>query len=339
MRFEDRYDRQQLFREIGKAGQTRIGEASIAIVGLGALGTIEASLLARAGVGRLRLIDRDFVESSNLQRQVLFDEADAAAGMPKADAAKRHLEAANSDVALEARAVELNPGNVAELLGDVDVVVDGSDNFEVRYLINDHQVRGGKPWVYAAAVGATGLLMPVLPGTTPCLRCVFEEPPPPGAADTCDTAGVLGPTTATVGALAALEALKIVAGRRDAVRRGLLQLELWSNDLRDVPLTAPREDCPCCGGRAFPFLAAAGRATTSLCGRDAVQVLPTRAGFDYAAVRTRVKQARTVEDNGFLIRFADGDLRVTLFRDGRAIVKGTTDAATARSLYDRVIGS
>lgn len=337
----DRYARQSLVREIGRAGQEAIGRARVAIVGIGALGCQEAALLARAGIGTLRLIDRDFVELTNLQRQILYTEQDAAAALPKAEAARAHLQAANGDIAIEAVAEDLEPANAQRHLGDVDLVVDGSDNFEVRYLVNDFCVKTGKPWVYAAAVGATGLLMPVIPGTTPCLRCLFEEPPGAGSADTCDTVGVLGPNTSTVASLAAMEALKIAAGRLDAVRRGLLQLDLWENDLRAVAIDAPRADCPCCGKRRFPYLdPRTASVTTSLCGRDAVQVKPAASkAFDFAAVAKRLAAALPVEDNGYLLRFTADGCQISLFRDGRAIVKGTADPAAARALYARTVGS
>ncbi len=341
---DPRYSRQVLYRQIGRAGQERLRTARIAIVGIGALGTVEATILARAGVGTLRLIDRDFVELSNLQRQVLFDEQDARTAMPKAAAAKRHLSAANSTITIDDRSTEVNAATIESLLTDVDVVVDGADNFEVRYLVNDFCVRAKKPWVYAAAVGTTGLLMPILPGTTPCLRCVFEEPPPAGTAATCDTSGVLGSTTATVGALAALEAIKFATGRIDSIRRGLLELELWDNEIRDVGLAGPRDDCPCCAHRNFPFLSTrGGGAATSLCGRDAIQVVPTAVGaFDFESVRARLAKAFAVVDNGFLLRFPFEGRQVTLFRDGRAIVQGLNgidDAALARSIYSRTIGA
>lgn len=336
----DRYARQSLYREIGPEGQRRIGEARVAIVGVGALGCQEAALLARAGVGRLRLIDRDLVDLTNLQRQILFTEEDAEAARPKASAAKAHLAAANSAIEIEARDEDLTARNVDGLLGGCDVIVDGSDNFEVRYLVNDHAVRAGVPWVYAAAVGATGLLMPVLPGDTPCLRCLFEDLPPAGSSETCDTAGVLGSTTATVGALAALEALKIAAGRRDAVRRGLLQLDLWGNEVRPLRVAAPRPDCPCCGRREFPFLTEPkGRPAAHLCGRDAVQVSAPEAGVDLDSVRRRIRAGGPGEDLGIVLRFRDGPLDVTVFADGRAIVRGTTDPARARAAYSRFVGA
>lgn len=336
----NRYARQQLYREIGSAGQAGIASSSIAVVGVGALGCQAAAILARAGVGELRLIDRDLVEITNLQRQVLYTEHDAATEAPKASAARRHLLAANSAIDIVAHDVHLAADNIDEVLAGVTVVVDGTDNFEVRYLLNDWAVRAAVPWIYAAAIGASGLLMPVIPGETACLRCVFEDLPPAGSADTCDTAGVLGSTTSTVGALAALEALKVAAGRRDAVRHGLLQLDLWGNDLRAVDIAGPRPDCPCCGARQFPFLEATDRATTALCGRDAIQVSPPRRlGFPFDQVKARIIAATHVEDRGILIRFAVDDIGVTLFRDGRAILRGTDDPLRARTIYDRFIGS
>ncbi len=338
---DDRYVRQAMFREIGAERQARIGAATAAVVGIGALGCQEAALLARAGVGRLILIDRDFVERTNLQRQILFDESDAAQMLPKADAARRHLAAANGDIRIDAHAEDLTAANVERLLDGANVIVDGSDNFDVRYLLNDFAVARGIPWVYAAAVGTTGLLMPVLPQVGPCLRCVFEEPPPRGSTDTCDTAGVLGPTTSLVGSLAALEALKILAGRDDAVRRGLLQCELWENELRSVSISTPRDDCPCCGARRFPFLErTAASAVATLCGRDAVQVAPARdRAFDYDLVRERLVRAAGAVDNGYLLRFRADGHDVVLFRDGRAIVRGLDDPTAARALYARFIGA
>ncbi len=337
----DRYVRQSIFREIGAERQRRIQEGCAAVVGVGALGCQEAALLARAGVGRLVLIDRDFVERTNLQRQILFDEDDAKNVMPKAAAAARHLGAANRDIRIDAFCEDLVAGNAERLLSGVDVIVDGSDNFEVRYLLNDFAVSHGVPWIYAAAVGTTGLFMPVVPAKTPCLRCVFEEPPPRGSTDTCDTAGVLGPTTSIVGSLAALEALKLLAGREDAVRRGLLQCELWENEMRAMSIDAPRGDCPCCAKRQFPFLeGAAGGGSAALCGRNAVQVAPPRGTpFDFAAVRERLARSVEVVDNGYLVRFRAEGRDVVLFQDGRAIVRGTDDVGAARALYARFVGA
>ena len=337
---EDRYSRQRLFAEIGDEGQTRVRAGHAVVVGLGALGCPAAALLVRAGVGHVTLIDRDIVEWTNLQRQTLFTEHDAANGSAKSAAAATALGAANSDVRLTPHVRDLDSTNVDLLLADADVVVDGTDNFAVRFLINDWCVRESRPWIYAAAVGANGLLMPVLPGTTPCLRCVFESPPPAGSTETCDTAGVLGPVTSIVGALAALEALKIVAGRRDAVRRGLLSLDLWPGDIRSIDMQTRRDDCPCCGARTFPFLERRPGGATALCGRDAVQVTPTSdAPFEFESVRQRLTRVTEVRDAGSLLRFDSGGLTITLFEDGRAIVHGTHDESRARSVYDRLVGT
>ncbi|MBI4882343.1 MAG: ThiF family adenylyltransferase [Planctomycetes bacterium] len=337
----DRYARQALFPEIGPLGQERIARSRVAVVGVGALGCQEAAFLARAGIGLLRLIDRDFVEIDNLHRQTLYTEEDAAGSVPKAEAARRHLVRANSAIAIEARVCDLAAGNIDALLGGSDVIVDGSDNFEARYLVNDFAVKNGIPWIYAGAVGATGLLMPVLPGMTACLRCVFQDVPPAGSTQTCDTAGVLGPAPGAVGSCAALEALKLAAGRADAVRRGLLQIDLWSNEVRSIDVAGPRADCPCCGRRSFPFLEVReGGAATSLCGRDAVQVTPpAAAAFDFEAARERICRAAAASDNGFLLRFRAAGLEVTLFRDGRAIFKGTADPSKARAAYARFVGT
>ncbi len=337
----DRYSRQILYPEIGPDGQRRLGAARVAVVGLGALGCPAAALLARAGVGRLDVVDRDLVERSNLQRQTLYTDADAAAGRPKAEAAARALSEANPDVEIVPHLRDLSAADADAVLDGADAIVDGTDNFDVRFLLNDWAVKHDVPWVYAAAVGASGLTMPVIPGRTACLRCLFEEPPPAGSAETCDTAGVLGPVTTVVGALAALETLKLLAGREDAVRRGLLQLDLWHNDLRPVAVEGPREGCPCCGRREFPFLARGrGGTASSLCGRDAVSVRPAGDGaFDLAATRDRLQRAYRVVDVGSILRFDVDGLRVTLFADGRAIVHGTTDEARARAVYARTVGS
>lgn len=337
----DRYGRQALFSEIGPEGQAKIGRARVAIVGIGALGCQQAALLARAGIGTLRLIDRDFVEETNLQRQILFTEQDAREAVPKALAAREHLSRANSRITLEAEVRDVTAASVEALLEGIDLIVDGSDNFEVRYLLNDFAVRTGKPWIYAAAVGATGLIMPILPGKTPCLRCLFEDAPPAGSTETCDTAGVVGPVTSVIGALSAMEALKLAAGRTDAVSRGLLQVDLWFNEFRGISADSPREGCPCCQQRLFPHLESkAGGSSVELCGRNAVQVSPTPGvEFDFTSVRERLAKSGALLDNGYLLRFQAAGLEVTLFQDGRAILKGTDDPAQARAVYSRYVGN
>jgi adenylyltransferase/sulfurtransferase len=337
----DRYSRQSLFGEIGPEGQRRISNSRIAVVGIGALGSQAATLLARAGVGSLKLIDRDFVEPTNLQRQVLYTELDAEQALPKALAARDHLLKVNSEIEIIAEVRDLTAATAEALLGDAEIIVDGSDNFEVRYLINDYAVSRRRPWIYAAGVGATGLLLVVRPEQSACLRCLFEELPPAGSAETCDTAGVVSPLTSTIGSLAAMEALKLACGREDAVRAGLLQVDVWFNEFRAIATGRPREDCPCCRLRRFPFLELREAGSSlSLCGRDAVQVSPPpNTDFDLALVGTRIARATPVDDNGYLLRFRADGLLITLFQDGRAILKGTSDPARARAVYARFIGA
>src|SRR5437870_9504385 len=268
-----RYSRQILFEEIGPEGQARLMAAKVALVGCGALGTVQASLLARAGVGRLRIIDRDFVEESNLQRQILFDEEDARAVLPKAVAAVNKLRAANSLVQVEGIVEDLNASTIDRLLGGFDLLLDATDNFDARFLLNDFAVKTGTPWIYGACVGSYGLTFPILPGETACLRCVFESAPPPGLSPTCDTAGVLGPIVGLVASLQAAEALKILSGRRERVSRRISVVDVWEGRQSQIDLPAREPACPCCGKREFPYLEGAlGSDTATLCGRNAVQI-------------------------------------------------------------------
>lgn len=340
---QSRYARQMIHPAIGEAGQRRLAAARVLLVGCGALGTHIADTLARAGVGFLRVVDRDFVELHNLQRQVLFDEADVARGQPKALAAAAQLRRINSAVAVEPLVDDVNAGNIAALIADVDLIVDGTDNFETRYLLNDAAVRAGTPWIYGGVLATYGMTMTILPGETACLRCAFPAPPPAGAAPTCDTAGVLGPAVATIAALQATEALKVLLGARDAVNRDLLAFDVWRLSF-DRLLIGRKADCPTCGDgpRAYPFLdyAAASR-TTTLCGRNAVQVavLPP-AALALPDLADRLRAAGTVSHNEHLLRFrpATGDQHLVIFPNGRAIVHGTDDPALAKTLYARYIG-
>ncbi|MDI3341952.1 MAG: ThiF family adenylyltransferase [Sphaerobacter sp.] len=335
-----RYARQAIFAQVGPEGQQRLQQARVCVVGVGALGTHVADTLARAGVGFLRLVDRDVPELTNLQRQVLFDESDLDKGLPKAVAAARRLAAINSEIEIDARAVDVNQTNVEGLIEDVDLVVDATDNFEIRYLLNDACVKHGIPWVYGGVIGSYGMTMTIRPGETPCLRCVFPDPPAPGDAPTCDTAGVIGPAVAMVAALESAEAMKLAVGALDALNRGLLSLDVWQLSFEQIPLGAPDPACPCCGRREFAFLdRAAPSHTTQLCGRDAVQVLvhpPARVNL--AELARRLSPLGQVGFNAYLLRFRTGAFELTVFPDGRAIVKGTTDPAQARSLYARYIG-
>jgi adenylyltransferase/sulfurtransferase len=354
-----RYHRQMLLPGFGEAGQRRLGSATVLLLGCGALGSVAAEMLARAGVGRLVIVDRDFVELSNLQRQLLFDEDDAAAAMPKAEAAKRRLASINSEVEVTAVVDDINHSNIARFAGDADVLVDGLDNLETRYLANDYAVQTGTPLVYGAAVGTIGMAFTVLPrsagaaaweaadggGATPCFRCLFEDTPPPGTTASCETAGVVGPATGIVANFQVTQALKILTGNFAAVSRSLLNLDLWNNDLLQLDV-AVNSDCPCCGQRRFDFLAGkAGSSSTTLCGRNAVQLRHRQraAGVDLDAVAARLQSVGDVSVNAFMLRarIIDGDqpFDVTLFPDGRAIIKGTDDIATARGIYARYVGN
>ena len=334
----DRYSRQIRFAPFGAEGQEKLRQSTAVVVGCGALGTVHASLLARAGVGTLRLVDRDYVETSNLQRQLLYTEADAEAALPKAEAARRHLLAANSDVRIGACVTDLDAENAAELLGGAHVIVDGTDNFETRMLINDFAVREGIPWIYGAAVGGYGIAMPVLPGDSACFRCVFPDPPA-GPQPTCETAGVLGPVTSLIGSLQAMEAIKVLAGRKNSVRRKIFTADLWSGPIRETAMPPRQEDCPACGRHEFVWLESKRRAPVSLCGRNAVQIHERNRPLDLTALAARLSGLGSVRSNEFALRFHDGEHEMTVFPDGRAIIKGTTDTGVARSVYSRYLGN
>lgn len=339
----ERYSRQMLFAPIGPEGQDKLRRSRVAVVGMGALGTVLANHLVRAGIGELRLIDRDFVEPSNLQRQMLYDEDDARAAAPKAVAAAARLARINGDVRLEPHVADLNPATAEALLAGVDLVLDGTDNFAVRFLINDACVRAGVPWIYGGAVSSRGVTMTIVPGETPCLRCLYPQPPAPGALETCDTAGVIAPVVDIVASLQAAEAFKWLVGAKDRLRRGMTHIDLWHNQYAAVDLSgARRADCPCCGERRFEFLeAAAGEPVfQSLCGRDAVQIVPAEPRHvDLDAVAERLAAAGAVQRNPFLLRFRLSDaVRIVLFPDGRAMIQGTSDLAEARRLYAQYIG-
>ena len=335
---EERYSRQILFRPIGAEGQRRLGESRVAIVGCGATGSAVTTLLARAGVGHLRIIDRDYIEPSNLQRQLLFDEADAAESLPKAVAAARKVTSFNTGIEVESRVADLTPGNIEELLAGVELILDGTDNFETRYLINDYAVSKTVPWVYAAAVGSYGVTMTVLPGESACLACIFPESPR-GAFETCDTAGILNSAAASVAAIEATEALKLLVGDRASLRRTLLSFDLWRNDRAEIASGKPRPDCRACGAREFVHLKGEGRPHITLCGRNSVQIHERQRPVDFAEMQQRLAAHGTVRCNSFVLKFWHEPYEMTLFPDGRAIIKGTTDTAVARSIYARFVGS
>jgi adenylyltransferase/sulfurtransferase len=372
----DRYSRQVLFPGIGPLGQQRLAASHVAIVGCGAMGAASASLLARAGVGALTLIDRDFVEHSNLQRQVLFDESDARDSLPKAEAARRHIALFNSRIRVHSHIADLTPANITELLAPtehpapqiipVDIILDATDNFETRYLINDFAVQRGLPWIYAAAIGAYAATMNILPAAleprtsnlepvppSACLACIFPKPPT-GNVETCDTAGILSTAVNLAASIQVTEALKFLTGQPHLMRRTLLSFDLWdpvSNgkpegnrylDHSEISTNSPRPDCPVCGQRIFTHLAGQDRAHITLCGRDSVQIHEHHRPIDFAALRARLAGHADIQDlrcNDLLLRFRRGPHTLTVFADGRAIVQGTTDIAVARSLYARFIGA
>ena len=302
LELNDRYSRQVLFGGIGAAGQRKLGAAHVAIVGCGATGSAIASLLARAGVGTLRIIDRDYVESSNLQRQSLFDEADAAECLPKAIAAARKIGAFNSQIVVEPQVADLTPANIAALLAGTALILDGTDNFETRYLLNDFAVSRSLPWIYTAAVGSYGVTLNVLTGKTACLACVFPEAPR-GAVETCETAGILNSAVNLAAAIAATEALKLLVGAEDRVRRTLLSFDVWTNERAEIGAAQPRAACRACGQRDFLHLAGEGRPHITLCGRNSVQIHERHRPLDFAEMTERLKPHGTVRHNDFVLKF------------------------------------
>ncbi|HET9402807.1 MAG TPA: ThiF family adenylyltransferase [Candidatus Acidoferrales bacterium] len=338
---EHRYSRQILLPEIGPEGQERLGTSRVAVVGCGALGSVIASLLARAGVGSLRIIDRDFVEPSNLQRQLLFDESDAKSALPKAVAAERHLRAANAEVAIEGVVADVTPRNVEELLAGRDLILDGTDNFETRFLINDFAVKNGVPWIYAAVVGMRGVCLPIVPGKTACLACIAESGNGEALADeeTCDTVGVLGAAAAAVASLASAAAIRMLTGAGDGIAAKLTSIDVWNGEQRNVRV-ARDPDCRACARREFTYLQGAVQPHVTMCGRDSVQIHERNRRIDLSGLGARLGAVVTdVRRNDFLLRFRVAPYEVTVFSDGRAIIKGTRDPGVARSLYARYLGA
>ena len=331
----ERYSRQILFPPIGESGQQALLDAHVAIAGCGALGSFQAGALARAGVGRLTIIDRDHIEPSNLHRQWLFEEADAAEGLPKAVAAERRIARINSSVRARGVVADLTASNAEELLAGAALILDGTDNFETRYLINDYAVSRGIPWVYGAAVASYGIAMPVIPGHTACLRCVYANPPE-GAQPTCETAGVLNAIASAVASLQVADALQILVSGRVASR--ITTIDVWGGGIRQILEPERDPDCPCCARREFPFLEEPARPPVMLCGRNAVQIREGERAVDLAVLRARLEPLGEVRANEYALRFVVAPYELTVFADGRAIIKGTSDTGIARSLYARYVG-
>ena len=336
-----RYSRQILFRQIGAEGQEKLSNSRVLLVGCGALGASHAEMLARAGVGQIKIVDRDFVEFTNLQRQTLFSESDAKERLPKAIAARNRIARINSEIEVEPFVADVNRSNVENLIENCDLILDGTDNFQTRYLVNDACVKHSKTWIYGAAVSAYGATMTVVPNETPCLRCIFEEMPSAASAPTCDTAGVIMPIIAAVSAVQVAEAIKFLTGNFDKMHRSLMQIDVWENDWRKIKLGQPNEDCETCAKRNFSFLEdEIGELSTTLCGRDAVQILPPKlVQIDLRNLAERLKNVAVVKENEYLIRLDVDGFELTVFKDARAIVRGTDDVSTARSIYAKYVGS
>jgi molybdopterin-synthase adenylyltransferase len=343
----DRYSRQMRYPPIGEEGQRRLAASRALICGCGALGSVIANTLARAGVGKLRIVDRDFLELNNLQRQVLYDEADVAAALPKAAAAAEKLRQINSTIEIEPIVADVEAGNILGLCDGCDIILDGTDNFETRFLLNEAALKQNIPWIYGGCIGAEGQTLTILPGETPCFRCVMNEPPPPGTSPTCDTAGIVGPIVNVVASIQACEAMKILAGHREAVSRTLTVIDLWTNQVRQLGLSRLQTagGCPTCRGEEFPWLSGQrGSRSAVLCGRNSVQLshAPTSESDQPMALdslATKLAAVGQVVRNKYLLRCTIGDYVITLFPDGRAIISGTSDIAEARSVYAKYVGA
>ncbi len=339
----DRYSRQVRFPGMGEAGQKKLMASRVTLCGCGALGTVLANHLVRAGVGFVRVVDRDFIETHNLQRQILFDEQDVADNLPKAEAAARKLRKINSTVTIEPVVTDIDHTNILKLVEDVDLILDGTDNFETRYLINDAAVKLNKPWIFGGVIGSEGQTMTILPGQTPCMRCVIEDSPPPGMTPTCETAGVLGPAVAVVASFESVEAIKILSGNYESLNKKLIMFDIWDWSFRELKIASLKDkvDCPCCKHRKFEWLDGdQGSHTTTLCGRNAVQIATRRKDpLNFAEMASRLASLGEIRHNAFMLRFATEGHEFTVFPDGRAIIKGTNDIAKARTLYSQFVGS
>ena len=337
---DERYSRQIRFAPIGEAGQQRLQSSRVLVVGLGALGSVAADQIIRAGVGFVRLVDRDFVELSNLQRQSLFDEEDIRSNLPKAAAAEAKLRRVNSSVQIEARVDDVNPANIEDYIADVDLVLDALDNFETRFVINDACAKHRKPWIYTAAVGSYGLVMPILPGTTPCLRCLLGNLPAPGTSATCETAGVIAPITHVIASIQVAEALKFLTGNLDAADIRLISYDIWSHRFQRIDVgDEAMSTCLVCSTGRFEYLNGTPLRTVTLCGRNAVQLIPgVKGDINFAELSKSIAAFGPVQFNDFLLKCSCPPYELTLFKDGRAIVKGTEETGLARSVYSKMVG-
>ena len=337
---DERYSRQILFSGIGDEGQRRLLAGRVLIVGCGALGSAHAESLARAGVGHLRIVDRDFVEPSNLQRQTMFTESDAEQRLPKVIAAANHLRQINSEIEIEPHILDINHSSVERLLDGCDIVIDGTDNFATRYLLNDACVKHNVNWIYGAAVGSYGVTMTIRPHEAACLRCIFEEAPPAASAPTCDTSGVIMPIINIVSAVQVSEAMKLLTRKLEDLHGSLMQFDVWRNEWRRIGTGRPRPDCKTCGLGFYETLSASAESAAVLCGRDAVQISPSQpTRLNFSSLAERLRRAGEVKFNEYLLRFKTGQFELTVFQDARSIIRGTNDIPVARSLYAKYIGT
>lgn len=336
-----RYERQYILKEIGREGQAKLDKSHVAIVGIGALGSVSADLLTRAGIGHILLIDRDYLEINNLQRQVLYDEQDLKDHLPKAVVARRKLAQINSEIHIEYQIADVNPGTVGELLKGIDLIVDGTDNFETRFLLNDFALKHHVPWIYGGAIQTEGMSYVILPGEGPCLRCLFGSAPNPEDVQTCDRVGILAPVAHLIASFQAMEAIKILAGKRDDVERKLWKVDLWSRQFKAISVDHLKsKPCDSCRGKDYPYLSRKLETrAVSLCGRNAVQIY--REGqnpVDLKRLAEKLKALGEVRSNDYLLKCRIDSFDLTLFANGRAIIKGTEDAGKAKSLYSQYIG-
>ena len=338
----ERYSRQILFQHIGEERQKVLMSSSAVVIGCGALGTVSSSYLTRAGIGQIRIIDRDYIEESNLQRQILFDENDISENLPKAIAAQRKLQKINTKVKIEGIVTDVNYANIEELTQGVDIIIDGTDNFETRFLINDFCVKNSVPWIYGACIGGRGVVMNIIPSDTPCLRCVFETMPQIGSFPTCDTAGVIGPIAGIIASIQVTEAIKILSEDYESINKTLIEIDVWNTKFRQIDVSELKEinNCPTCKLHNYTFLEAEdGVMATFLCGKNAVQVMSrNRGNIDLRQLEQRLGSVADVSCNAFMLKFKVKDHEFTVFPDGRAIITGTADSSTAKTLYSKYLG-
>lgn len=335
----ERYEKQMLFGEIGLEGQKKLLSKKAIIIGCGALGTVIANNLVRSGIGYIKMIDRDYIEISNLQRQILFDEEDIKENLPKVIAAERKLKRINSDIKIEGIISDVNSTNIESLCEGMDVILDATDNLQTRYLINDISIKLNIPWIYGGVIGSSGMVHTIIPHETPCLRCMFPEIPPIGSTETCDTAGVLNSITSIVASMESMEAIKILLEKQSSVIKGLQYMDIWSNDFETIDMNL-NKDCKACGNNSFEFLERSTDEAVYLCGKNSIQINPLQKGISAEDIINRLKSLNIdVKQNVYFIKFNIEDVQVTLFYDGRAILKNTDDIKRAMSLYARYIGN